>query len=691
VFGDNARLMKAAVRTFWGEVRRRHVVRVAAYYVAGAWIMAQVASLLFEAFDAGHYTRYVIAALAAGLPVALVLAWIFDVTPHGIERTLARGAPPESAAPPPGPPGRSIAVLPFANLSDDPSNEYFSDGLAEEIRNQLARVPGLRVTARSSSFAFKGRHEDVREIGRRLNVATLLEGGVRKQADTVRIDVQIVGAHDGYQVWSQSFERRLDDIFRLQSEVACAVIAAVSEQAAPREPAPPPEETRNFAAYNAYLLGRHFFHRRTEAALRRAVECFEQAVALDAGYALAYSGLSDATMLLCARYYGSLPAAQAISRALQYAERSLELAPALAEAHASLGMIRLNQDDFVAAEAALLRALELDPAYALARVWLGLALTGVGRYREAAARNREAFRLDPLSPILNSNVGFDSLRFGDLEEAEVRFRTAMEIEPSFPVPYSGMSRLATFRGDLHEALRWNRQAVERAPGRVFNRSRQGLLQIQVGDLEAADEQITAACCGAPGTIFDEELLLALRMVRRDTQAVRAMALGEASPALRAQAWLALDDAAAARRLYEQALPDARTEVLDVANDDWIWRMPHTLNLARLWIDAGDPRGHVTARRMLAEIARVREEGVALGDLAYRAAAAHALLGQTEAALAEIEEALRRGWRHAWWARLDGNLRGLPGDPRFARLLERAAADAPDTARGDGAAVDGQDR
>jgi len=661
--------MGTTVRRFWEEVRRRHVVRVAAYYVAGAWIVAQVASLLFEAFEAQQYTRYVIGALAVGLPVALALAWIFDITPRGIERTLAAGVPPEPALPPPGPPEHSIAVLPFANLSADPANEYFSDGLTEEIRNQLARVPGLRVTARSSSFAFKGRHEDVREIGRRLNVATLLEGGVRKHADTVRIDVQLVGAHDGYQVWSQSFERKLDDIFRLQSEVACAVIAAVSEQAAPREPAPPPDETSNFAAYNAYLLGRHFFHRRTEAALRRAVECFEQAIALDATYALAYSGLSDATMLLCARYYGSLPAAEATAQALRYAERALELAPALAEAHASLGMIRLNQDDFVAAEAALLRALELNPAYALARVWLGLTLTGLGRYREAAARNREAFRLDPLSPILNSNVGFDSLRFGELEEAESRFRTAIEIEPSFPVPYSGMSRLETFRGHLREALQWNRQAVERAPGRVFNLSRQGLLQMQLGDLEAAHEQITAACRGAPGQVFDEELLLALHMARGNTEAVRAIARGDASPALRAQAWLALGDATAACRLYEREPPEARAEVLDVANDDWIWRMPHTLNLARLWIDAGDPRGREAARQMLTEIERVRGEGVVLGDLAYRAAAAHALLGQSDAALAGLEEALRRGWRHAWWARLDGNLRALTGNRRYAALLE----------------------
>jgi hypothetical protein len=159
------------------------------------------------------------------------------------------------------------------------------------------------------------------------------------------------------------------------------------------------------------------------------------------------------------------------------------------------------------------------------------------------------------------------------------------------------------------------------------------------------------------------------MARGNTEAVRAIARGDASPALRAQAWLALGDATAACRLYEREPPEARAEVLDVANDDWIWRMPHTLNLARLWIDAGDPRGREAARQMLTEIERVRGEGVVLGDLAYRAAAAHALLGQSDAALAELEEALRRGWRHAWWARLDGNLRALAGNRRYAALLE----------------------
>ena len=177
-------------------------------------------------------------------------------------------------------------MLPFANLSDDAENEYFSDGLSEEIRNQLARVPGLRVAARTSSFSFKGRHEDVREIGRRLNVAVVLEGGVRKHADAVRINLQLVSAIDGFQIWSEQFERKLEDIFRLQDEIAEAVSSgSVRFQA--RQPGLLPATTQRFDAYNLYLRGRHHFHKRTEAALQRAVGYFKQAIECDANYALA--------------------------------------------------------------------------------------------------------------------------------------------------------------------------------------------------------------------------------------------------------------------------------------------------------------------------------------------------------------------------------------------------------------------
>jgi TolB-like protein len=188
--------------------------------------------VLLTAFALSHLQRYLVAFLVCALPVVLLLSWLFDITPGGVERTDA--IPPLPAAP-----AGSLAVLPFVNLSDDAENEYFSDGLTEEIRNQLARVPGLRVAARTSSFSFKGRHEDIREIGRLLNVAVVLEGGVRKQAEAVRINLQLVSAVDGFQIWSEQFERKLEDIFRLQDEVAAAYWSVSPPSGTARSRSPP--------------------------------------------------------------------------------------------------------------------------------------------------------------------------------------------------------------------------------------------------------------------------------------------------------------------------------------------------------------------------------------------------------------------------------------------------------------------
>lgn len=671
------------LQRFWTEVRRRHVPRVVAYYIAGAWVLAQAGSLLLDAFDSAHYTRYVIAALAAGLPVALVLAWIFDITPRGIERTLALK---DSSAPPALPafpaPEHSIAVLPFANLSDDPANEYFSDGLSEEVRNQLARVDGLRVAARTSAFAFKGRNEDVREIARRLNVSTILEGGVRKHEDTVRIDVQLVSASDGFQLWSHTFERRLSDIFRLQNEVAQAVLVAVTARHGDVCAAPCPQ-TQNLEAYNWYLLGRHHFHKRSRVALQRAVECFEAAIAIDPDYALALCGVSDAHMLLSARYYGSEPVVEAVAKARPAARRAMALEPMLAETHASMGLILLSEGELSAAEVSLLRAIELNPSYLLGHLWLGLALTTQGRYREAADRNREALRLDPLAPIVNTNVGFDAQRFGDATEAAARFETAVEIDPAFAVAYSGLSRQAMLRGDFVAALRRIDQAIERAPSRVYFPARKGVMYLQLGRIEEGARWIELARQKVPASEFDRELILALQMAYGNRDALTAAVADEAYTILqRGQAALALGDRMAARAFYEQGRPDARREIDEILNDDWMWRMPHWINRAHLRIEAGDPRGSDELEQYIAEAERVGAEGLVHGDIRYYAATAHALLGQPDRALHALESALQVGWRHRWWVQLDWNLQGLQQDSRFADWLARLGplSEPPGSAR-----------
>ncbi len=668
-------------RHWWTEVRRRRVLRVAVYYLAGAWVLAQVVDLLFDAFDWANYTRFVIAALVAGLPVALVLAWVFDITPRGIERTLALLPGTERAETPDGETGRapanSVAVLPFANLSRDPADEYFSDGLAEEIRNQLARVTGLRVAARTSSFAFKGRHEDVRSIGRRLNVAKLLEGGVRRHEDRVRIDVQLVDTTDGYQVWSQTFERELGDVFQLQSEVSAAVIAAVGDRAGPVLQTPPAHSApRVFEAYNAYLLGRFHFHKRTEPTLERAAELFRKAVTIDPDYALAYTGVADTSILLSVRHYGNLPLHEALARARPAVETALRLAPNLAEAHASFGLVRLNSDDAAGATAAFERAVALDPGYSMAHVWLGLALLAQGRYAEAARRNLLVYRLDPLSPIVVTNAGFDALRFGRDAEARERFAAAIELDPQFPVPCSGMSRLHATRGDVAGALRWVERAIAIAPTRAFYRARQGLLLLQRGDLDGAARAVDAATARAPDNVFDTEFDLAFCLARHDVAKLEAIASGAAGACFtvtaRAYAHVALGRFEEARALYAGAQLDPCREIDELLNDDWVWRLPHTITRAHLELEAGDAAGGTRALEAFLGAARNSfDEGVVSGDLRYWCATACLLLAREDAAVAHLASAVDGGWRHGWWARLDWNLRPWRERPPIAAALARA--------------------
>lgn len=660
-------------RRLWDELKRRRVVRAALYYVAGAWVLAQVSDLLLDAFEASHYMRFIVVGLIAGLPVATVLAWKFDLTPSGIERT----APLPAAAV--DLPDDSIAVLPFVNLSNEPENEYFSDGLAEEIRNQLARVEGLRVAARSSSFAFKGRHEDVRDIGRRLNVASILEGGVRKQADTVRIDVQLVSALDGYQVWAESFERQVGDIFRLQTEIACAVIAAVRPRTGAAERPRIEPATQDFDAYNLYLLGRHHFHKRTESALRRAIDCFRQAIAIDPGYALAYAGLADAYTLASTGYYGEIPLQESLANALPAATKALELAPALAEAHASLGLIRHNQGEFALAEQALETAIELNPGYTMAHVWRGLVLTSQGRYRDAAAHMRDAFRLDPLSPIINTNVGLDALRFGDYAEAEARFNAAMEIDPAFPVPCSAMARLHASRGSLDVALQWIERATALAPKRTFYLARKAMILAQLGRVDEAVTAVEAACCDPAGNRFEADLVAGLRVATGNRDALVRIARDESgcswTASQRAQAHVALGEHAMALACYAATPPQPRAAICDLVNDEWVWSLPHIVTHAHLRLAVGDTDGRDTLLALLAQAEDMRAQGVVNGDMVYWMASARAVMDEPQPALQLLEHALQLGWRHAWWARHDWNFTALAGDPRFERLLARAERSA----------------
>ena len=370
---------------------------------------------------------------------------------------LEVGGGPERGLPSPAPGAPSIAVLPFLNLSADKENEYFSDGLADEIITALTRIQGLRVTARTSSFAFRGKEQDVREIGARLGVSTLLEGSVQRSGDRIRISAQLVGAADGFHLWSEHYDRALAEIFALQEEVAASIAAAlkleVGSQAAPARPA-------NLEAHNLWLRGRYYrYSRRSMQDFAKAAVCFSQAVVLDPNYAEAHLGLAQHSLDLAA--YGLVSPRQVAAQGRAEVEKALQLDGQLGEAHATLGAYRALFDfDWPGAESAYVKGLACDPGSALAHRGLALSvLMPMGRLEEAEAEVRRALELDPLSPeshFITAMALFFRRRY---DRAESSIRTAIELGAGHPFCEWIRGVIQALQGRLDEAVESCESAV----------------------------------------------------------------------------------------------------------------------------------------------------------------------------------------------------------------------------------------
>jgi TolB-like protein/lipoprotein NlpI len=338
----------------------------------------------------------------------------------------------------------SVAVLPFANVSDDPDRDYFSDGLTDELIGALSKVEGLRVAARTSAFRFKGVQVDAREVGRALGVATVLEGSVRIAGDRLRVTATLVGAGDGYHLWSERFDGELGDIFAIQDEISRAIVDALRLRLRPGAAGPivPPPDME---AYELYLRGRYFANRRSEEALVRATSYFERAIALAPDWAPPYAGLADAAIAP----RRSRPADR-FRLGKEAALRALELDPDLSAAHTSLGWIRMWYDrDWDGARASFERALALDPGYIWANQWYSAYLGAVGRLDDAAVAIRRAHALDPLAVAAMTHVGTHHLWLRDYDAALSYYRSALELDPGFAMAWGGTGRalLALGRGD----------------------------------------------------------------------------------------------------------------------------------------------------------------------------------------------------------------------------------------------------
>ena len=325
---------------------------------------------------------------------------------------------------------RAIAVLPFVNASADPENEYFSDGMTEELITALTKVEGLRVASRTSAFALKGAREDVRTLGARLNVSAVLEGSVRRAGNRLRITAQLTGVGDGRTLWSERYDRELADVFAIQDEIACTIVDTLRATLLQDLGDPVPVRyTANLKAYHLYLKGRYSWNRRTQSAIAEGIRYFEAAIAEDAGYALAYTGLADSYALQID--YRGAPVREGLERARVEAERALALDETLAEAHTSLGWVVFIYDwDWPLADSHFRRALELNPRYSVARQWYAWFQVAMGQTELALAEGRRAIALDPASVSIRRSLGWLHYYARQPEQALEHLRRALAMNPT---------------------------------------------------------------------------------------------------------------------------------------------------------------------------------------------------------------------------------------------------------------------
>jgi serine/threonine-protein kinase len=383
-------------------------------------------------------------------------------------------------------PEKSIAVLPFLDLSPEKDQEYFCDGMTEELISELAGIDGLRVVARTSAFQFKGKPQDVRQVGKQLNVTTVLEGSVRKTGGHLRISAQLIGVRDGYHLWSDSYDRDLKDVFDIQKEISRSIAGAlrVSLGGSARAIG----DTSNLEAYNLYLLGRYHWSKRTESDLEAAVRDFEAAAQLDPAYAKAYAGLADSYLQLGT--WVSRDPREMMAKATRNAVKALELSEGLADAHTSLGAIHLLYDwDVTAARREYERAIALNPGYVTGHWWYAFLLLASGELPEARRELDLALRLDPLSvPVLVDAVSFD-IESGDPSRALVAARKALELDPASALARISLGSALAAQNRLPEALAAFRTASDSDPGNA--RALQFLVDVhtRLGHRKEAEEAI----------------------------------------------------------------------------------------------------------------------------------------------------------------------------------------------------------
>ena len=478
---------------FFSELKRRNVYKVAVAYAVVGWLLVQITTQVFPIFEIPNWAmRLIVLAIIIGFPISLVIAWAFELTPEGLKRTEDADLAAQTRTKPHAwiyvvivgallsvglffigrytaqnntvpfrteSPAKSIAVLPFDNATRNADTEYLSDGISEALINSLSELPQLKIIARSTAFRYKGKQIDPQSVGRDLKVQTVLMGVVRQLGDRFNVQVDLVDAVTGSQLWGQEYERKLVDVLAVKQ----ALVREVTEKlrlklTGEQQQRLTQRDTTNPEAYQFYLRGRYYWNKRTAENLTKAMEQFQQAADKDPNYALAYVGLSDSYVLL--ENYAGTPANETLPKAKAFAERALQLDNSLAEAHTSLGYVYNGLWRWEEAEQEFKRAIELNPNYPNAHHWYSLCLLDLGRIAEAKAEIKRAHELDPLSLIIGTTVTYAYLAEGDAKFAGAQSKKVVELDPNFSRghEYLGLAYLKEAR--YSEAIAELQKAVE---------------------------------------------------------------------------------------------------------------------------------------------------------------------------------------------------------------------------------------
>ena len=695
--------------SFIKELKRRNVVRMAALYVIAAWLIMQVADVLKDLANLPDWIGpTVLGLLAIGFPIALILSWFYELTPEGIslEKDVERD---KSITHITGrrldfivisllaaavvlfaydkwwtrdPPEQSIAVLPFENMSRESASDPFVIGIHDDVLTQISRISALKVISRTSVIEYRDTTKNLKTIGDELGVATVLEGGVQQAGDRVRINVQLVDTRTDEHLWADTYDRELTaaNIFAIQSEIATAIADELRTRLSPAEQKRlETVPTENFAALEAYFHGKQRLAKRTSMASAEAVEYFQQAIALDPDFALAYVGLADSYNLQAS--YGGLPPDEMFPKMDAALDKALELDDQLGEAYASLGALKWQQFDLESAEEAFKRAIDQTPNYATAHQWYGGFLIETGRADEALVRFRKARELDPLSAIINDAVGIALERLGRFDEALAQYKKVIELDPAFPRAYYtiGSAYWRVF-GQLDEAVAWYRKAIALDHGNPFGPAMLGSIYLDLGDEQQAERWINRSMELAPESFWPNVTMEFLHVYRGE----KAEALRYARKVLPLDptAWLTLaylsnhdlqaGRNAEARARIESVYPallNEDTPKIDRAN------YVHAIALAYVLSNTGEQeRADLLLDRSLTfvpTIPRLGWAGHRISDVRI-----YALQGRSEAALAALRHAIDEKWRTYWWYYLihDPSLQSIRNEPDFQAMVEEIKAD-----------------